>query len=151
MSSSLVGLVHTLNINSFTLLIGLIGPGIVAVVTGLQTPSWFKALLSVIIGAGVACGIVYFNHGFGADYVTNIAAVLTVWQSAYGMVWKGTGVAEWLQANFPVALGANLGDLFYIPTGVPVQTDNSVRPIDGEQPPQDPNYVHDFTDESQVQ
>jgi hypothetical protein len=126
-------LLQHLDINSFNVLVGLFGPLLVAAVTGLRTPSWVKATLSVLTGSLVAVGTVYFTKGLSGDYVANVVSVAVVWQTSYSMLWKGTGVATWLQASVPLSVGENASDLIYVPTGTPEQTDNSTRPEDGDQ------------------
>jgi hypothetical protein len=148
--NSALDFIQHLDLNSFNVLIGFLGPLIVAAVTGLKTPSWVKAALSVLVGTIVAVGTVYFTKGLAGDFITNLVQVLVVWQTSYSMIWKGTGIAGWLQTNIPINWGVDWGQLFYVPTGTPVPTDNSVRPIDGAQPPQDPEFAHDFLDDSEA-
>jgi hypothetical protein len=118
-------------------LVGVVGPLLVAAVTGLQTSSKVKTWIALAIITAFTAAQVFVGNLWGVDVLKNITIIIAVWGGFYQM-WKGTEVTKWLQEKFPIYFGAARDVLdatedAMIDDGVPAQTDNSTSADDGPQ------------------
>ena len=93
-----------ISLETWQAFVALVGPLIVAIVTGLNTTTKVKTIISIAVVVVLGSIEAILAGAVTADVFGTIVAVAVIWQSMYNFLWKNLGVTHFLQKKVPIRL-----------------------------------------------
>ncbi len=98
-----------MTVDTWSALVGLLLPGLVAIVNRESWKPWVKAVVAVAASVLVGTVTALLSGGFtGVTWVQALVIVSVASQVAYHTWWKNSGISDWIEKSINVISGKTI-------------------------------------------